>query len=157
MKKSLSVITCAALTLSLSACGGGGGDPSAAFDPSADAQTLLETSGVFGETLEAIDQATACALYGIDEATVTSSAVYVSPGTTAEELAIFAFSSSEDAETATTALGYRVEDRKEELEDYLPDELPKLDKAVVETRGASVLLVIAADYGPVESFLEVRS
>lgn len=148
MKRFLCLL-CAALCLSLAACGGG---KNAAFDPEADAKTLLETSGVFGDALTQIDQSTACALYGMDEDSVTASAVYGSTSS-AEELAIFTFSDETAAQAAGELLGYRVEDRREELENYLPNELSKLDKAVIEIRGKSALLVIAADYGPVEAFL----
>jgi len=149
MKKVLSVILSGALALFLTACGGG----ESAFDPAADAKALLETDGVFSEALTEIDRATACALYGIDEGTVTGSAVYGATGC-AEELAIFTLSDETAAQTAAKQLGYRVEDRKDELENYMPAELPKLDKAVVETRGTSVLLVIAADYSGVDAFLK---
>ena len=90
---------------------------------------------------------------GIDENTVTDCAVYGST-TSAEELAILAFSSNEEAKTAQTLLQYRIEDRTDELRDYLPDELPKLEKAIIELRESSILFVIAADYGPVEDFLK---
>lgn len=149
MKKFLCVFISAVLALSLTACGSG----EKAFDPAADAKALLETAGVFSETLTEIDRSTACALYGIDENTVTGSAIYGATGS-AEELAIFTLSDETAAQTAAKQLGYRVEDRKEELTDYMPAELPKLDKAVVETRGNSVLLVIAADYAGVDELLK---
>lgn len=151
MKKFLCVLLSAVLCLSLTSCGG---ENKSEFDPAADAQALLETDGVFSEALEEIDQATACALYGIDENTVTSCAVYGSTGATAEELAIFVLKDADAADAALTALGYRVEDRREELENYLPAEMDKLKSPVTEKRGCSVLLVIAADYGPVNEFLE---
>ena len=137
------------LYLFLSACGG----KTAEFSPAKDAAALLNAEGAFATALTQIDQATACALYGIDEAAVTASAVYASPSS-AEELAVFSLNSDEAANAAQTALGYRVEDRMEELEDYMPGEMEKLKSAVVEKRGNSVLLVIAADYGPVNDFLE---
>lgn len=149
MKKILPALLALSLCLTAAACGGGKKD----FDPSADAKTLLETEGVFEDALLEIDQATACALYGIDPSTVTGSAVYGSTST-AEELAVFTLSDEKAAQTAAQMLSYRVEDRRDELENYLPKELPKLDKAVVETRGRSVLLVIASDYAPVNDFLE---
>lgn len=149
MKKFLSPLCAALLCLSLAACGG----KPAPFDPAKDAQTLLD-SGAFSEVLIPLDQEVACALYGIDQTTVAACAVYASPGATAEELALFTFSSQEEAQTALTLLGYRVEDRRDELENYLPNELPKLDKAVVQQRETSLLLVVAADYGPVEDFLK---
>lgn len=149
MKKILSGIVFAVLCLSLTACGG----KTAEFSPAKDAAELREAEGAFTTALTQIDQATACALYGIDEATVTASAVYASPSS-AEELAIFTLDSDEAAQAAQTALDYRVEDRLEELEDYMPEEMDKLKDAVIEKRGSSVLLVIASDYGPVSEFLE---
>lgn len=149
MKKFLFLLSAVSLCLSLAACGGKTVSP---FDPEKDAKTLLETPGIFGETLTEIEQSTACALYGIDEDTVTASAVYAALSS-AEELAIFTFSDEDAAQAAAVLLGYRVEDRRDELENYLPGELPKLDKAVIEVRENSALLVVAADYGPVDTFL----
>ena len=88
MKKILSGIVFAVLCLSLTACGG----KTAEFSPAQDAAELREADGAFTTALTQIDQATACALYGIDEATVTASAVYASPSS-AEELAIFTLDS----------------------------------------------------------------
>lgn len=150
MKKFLCVFCSAALCLSLAACGS---EEKAVFDP-ADAQALLSAEGAFTEALEEIDRDTACALYGIDETTVTSCAVYGSTGATAEELAIFVLTDETAADAARTALSYRVEDRREELADYLPNETTKLDNAILEQRGATVLLVVAADYAPINTYLE---
>ena len=153
MKKIRFGILSLTLCLSLAACGGGK-EPSP-FDPAADAQTLLAADGAFTADLTAVEEATACALYGIDPDTVTGCAVYMgNTGVSLEELAIFTFSDETAAQTAGELLGYRVEDRKDELKTYLPDELPKLDKAVVQVRSNSALLVIAADYGPVDAFLD---
>lgn len=150
MKKLLCALLGFALLLSLSACGGKE-EEVAPFSPN-DATALLE-SGAFSEVLESIDTDIACALYGIDETTVTEAAVYGSTGTTAEELAIFILTDDEAAQAALTALGYRVEDRKAAMASYLPGEVPKLEKAVLEQRGNSVLLVVASDYDPVNEFL----
>ncbi len=151
MKRFLSGLWAAALGLTLCACGGGKAPQP--FDPAADTQTLLSTTGLFSEALTGVDKPTACMLYGIDEDLVTDCAVYASTGATAEELAIFSLASEEDAQTVATALGYRVEDRIEGLRDYLPDEISKLENAVIKTQGASVLLVVAADYAGLADFL----
>lgn len=151
MKKFLSVFLSGILVLSLAACGE---KAPAAFDPARDAQALMGEAGIFVETLEAIDQATACALYGIDEATVTASAVYMANATSAEELAIFTLADEEAAQAAAKQLGYRVDDRIDELTGYLPAEVPKLETAVVETRGNSVLLLVCSDYDGAKKVLE---
>lgn len=156
MKKIRFGILSLTLCLSLAACGGG--KESSPFDPAADAQTLLAADGAFTADLTAVEEATACALYGIDPNTVTGCAVYTgNTGVSLEELAIFTLTDGEAAEAALTALEYRVEDQKESAADYagyLQNELPKLEGAVTRQRGNSVLLVIAADYGPVNDFLE---
>ena len=151
MKKLLCPLLSLTLLLSLAACGGKPEEEPAPFSPT-DAAALL-SSGAFSETLEAIDADVACALYGIDETTLTDAAVYGSTGTTAEELAILTLTDEEAAQAALTALGYRVEDRTAAMENYLPNEVPKLQNAVLEQRGNTVLLVVASDYSPVENFI----
>ena len=151
MKKLPALLLCAALVLTLSACGGKKADKP--FDPAADSQTLL-TSGCFSEELTEVPTEIACATYGIDPATVTSGACYGSTGATAEELAIFVLKDEAAAQTALKQLGYRVEDRTEDMKSYLPAEVPKLEKAVTASRGNSVLLAVASDYGPVEKLTE---
>lgn len=151
MKKFLSVFLSGLLVLSLTDCGE---KAPAAFSPASDAQELIYTSGLFAGELEAVDQSTACALYGIDETTVTDCAVYMANATSAQELAIFTLSDEEAAQTAAKQLGYRVEDQKEALADYLPGEISKLEGAIVETRGNSVLLLVCSDYDAAKAVLE---
>lgn len=142
----------AALALALCACGGGGGD-AVPFDPAAVSDSLLE-SGAFSERLEAIDQDVACLLYGIDASTVTGSAVYGSTGATAEEIAVFTLSSAEAAEAARDALETRIADQRAAYESYIPAEVPKLDAAILELRGSSVLMVVASDAAAAQAALE---
>lgn len=151
MKKFLSVFFSALLTVSLTACKQESSP--AAFSPDSDAQTLLD-SGAFTEALTQIDTEVACARYGIDPATVTGGAVYGSTGATAEELAIFTFDTPDHAEDAKKAVGYWLEDQTEAMSTYLPLEVPKLEKGVLEVREGSLLLVVANDYAPVDGFLK---
>lgn len=152
VKKLLSAILSAALLLGLAACGE---KEPAAFDPAADAQTLL-SSGAFSDAASLFEITTdvACSLFGLDAATVESCAAYTSGSVTAEELFILAFSDEQQAEAFTTTLGYYLEDKTESLRDYLPDEVPKLSGAILERRKNSVLFAVAADYAPIKAFLE---
>ena len=158
MKRIRFVLASLLLVSLLCACGGQAAKEPAPFAPAADAQTLLETEGVFAGDLVEVDQATACSLYGIDEDTVESCKVYMgNTGVSLEELAIFALKDEAGAESALKALGYRLEDQAEAAAgyaDYLKDELPKLEGARTVRRGNTVLLIVAADYGPVETFLK---
>ena len=132
----------ALLCLALTACGGGGAVGQTPYDPETAAQALLD-SGAFSDALDTVDQDTAAALYGIDADTITGSAVYTSLSAGAEEIAVLVLT-DEDA-AALDGLEARVADQKAVLESYQPDEVSKLDSAIVEQRGNSVLLAVAAD------------
>ena len=136
------LIPVAALCLLLSACGSSGPKP---FDPASAAQTLQD-SGAFSEPLEPIDQDLACGtLYDIDAETVTGCAVYTTPTAGAEEIAVFALTDETAADAAMEALRQRLTDQTDALKSYQPDEVSKLDNAILEQRGASVLLAVAAN------------
>ena len=131
----------ALLCLALTACGGGGAVGQTPYDPETAAQALLD-SGAFSDALDTVDQDTAAALYGIDADTITGSAVYTSLSAGAEEIAVLVLT---DEDAALDGLEARVADQKAVLESYQPDEVSKLDSAIVEQRGNSVLLAVAAD------------
>lgn len=134
-----------ALCLALAACGGGGGEESkAGVDPAATAQALLD-SGAFEGALDTVDTEVACRLYGIDYADVTDGIVYGSLSSGAEEIAIFRFQSTDAAEAALAGLEQRVEDQRAALKDYMPEEVAKLDGAIITRLGDSAILVVAAD------------
>lgn len=150
MRKSCAAM--AALFLLLAGCAGAPTGGAAEFVPAATAQALLD-SAAFSETLEALDADLITGVYGLT-AEPKEAAVYTSTGATAEEVVVLTFEKTEDADAALTALTKRVADQREACDGYLPLELPKLDGAVVKQAGASVLLVVAADYDAVTAALD---
>ena len=132
-----------ALCLTLTACGGGGG-AQAEFDPDAAAQALLD-SGAFDDTLDTVDASVAAALYGVDEGDITDCAVYTSLSAGAEEIAVLVMADADSAAAALEGLEKRVADQRAALESYQPDQVAKLDAAILEQRGSSVLLAVCAD------------
>ena len=148
MKTMLMRLIPAALTLclTLTACGGDSGDSQAAgaFDPATAAQALLD-SGAFTDTLEAVDAEVAATLYGVDAADITDCSVYTSLSAGAEEIAVLVMADETSATAAMDGLEKRVADQKAALESYQPDEVAKLDSAILEQRGSSVLLAVCAD------------
>lgn len=150
MKKFLSVCLLATLLLFLCACGGE--ETVKADFTLSDAQTLLDSSA-FSEHLEEIDLDIACYLYDLDPAQISEAAVYGSTGATAEELAVILFTDADAAQAAQAHFTTRIADRTRSMADYLPSEVSKLEQAVLEVRGATLLFVVANDYAPVDELV----
>ena len=113
-------------------------------------QTLLE-SDVFSEPLEPLDTELIWMLYGLDMSglepeQLTSAAAHRSSGATCEELALLTFTDESAAKTALNTLDLYVTAQILSNKDYRPGEVSKLENAVLEQRGGSVLLLVAADY-----------
>lgn len=151
MRQWKTALVCGLLCGALCACGGGAGEP---FDPETAAQALLETPGVFTETLERLDQDVMLGEYGWEDQDPAEAVCYYSPGGTAEEVTVAAFESEDAAAAFEEAARAHIQDKTEENRDYRPAELPKLDKAVVERRGGTVLVLVCADYDAARSALD---
>lgn len=141
-----------ALGLSLTACGGGEAETQQSYDPEVATQALLD-SGAFSEQLESIDAGMAQNYFGLDAAP-EEAAVYGSTGATAETAAVLVFDSEETASAAADNLEVWIEDQKAACEGYLPAEIPKLDGAILDQAGNSVVLVVAGDYDKAQAALD---
>ena len=145
-----------ALTLALTACGGGAGDS----DRYEAAQTAaMAEAGAFSEELEEVDADTAFALYrlagaGLSREDLKECAVLRSAGATCEEVAVLVFTSADKAKTAESALKDYIQSQIDSNTDYRPDEIPKLEEALVDRRGESVLLVVASDLDAAKQAVE---
>lgn len=141
-----------ALCLTLTACGSKD-TGSTGYDPAATAQALLD-SGAFTDTLEEVDKDTAAMLYGVEADTITDCACYTSLSAGAEEIAVLTMADADSAKAAMDGLKARVADQKAVLESYQPDEVSKLDKAILTQSGSTVVLVVAADADKAQSTLD---
>lgn len=140
MKKLLPVIL--ALCLALSACGA---KESKAYDPSGATQALIN-SGAFSLELTELDAALLYDFsgYGLDAGKLTDSKAYTASGF-AEQVSVTVWKSAEDAKAAVDAFGTYIQDMKDTYESYAPLEVGKLDNAIVNQQGNSVLVVVPAD------------
>ena len=130
------------------AAGTGTVKQTANLDAQTTAQAFLD-AGAFSETLEELDLAVAYRLYALEEYGVAQedildSAIYLSAGATAEEVSVLVLKDEDTAALVADALKAHVEAQKEAYQDYLPEEVPKLDDAILTTHGSSVLLVVPA-------------
>ena len=153
MKKLLTVTLALALALGLTACGKEQNDAPPLYSTShVDA---MVKAGAFSEELEELDADTAFALYGLADAglereDLKDCAVLRSAGATCEEGAVLVFTGADKAETAEGALKDYIQGQIEANEDYRPAEIPKLEEALVDRRGETLLLAVANDLDAVK-------
>jgi len=140
--KKIIVALCVVFCLLLAGCGSK--DEVRPFE-TADVEKILGT-GIFSDELEAVDMELACELYGIKPEDVAECVAYLSTGATAEELVLFIMSEESDTEQVKEACGRRVEEQIFGFKSYKPSEVPKLENAICEVRGNTVLMLVANDW-----------
>lgn len=143
MKKMLCGVVCCLLMLT--ACAKDSG--STPFDPSETTRALLD-SGAFSETLEELDYEIAAMLFGLsgDAGQYEGTMLYYSTGATSETVAVVCARETDQTAAVEKTLNGWVESQIEAVRNYQPDEVEKLEHAIVETRGNTVLLAVAADW-----------
>jgi len=144
MKKVIcGLLVCASL-LSLWGCGGKEPEKEASFPVEQTAQTLLE-SGALSEELEELDPTLLFPLSG-DAENYAGSVLYYSTGATMETVDVISVADSALLAETEKVLTTWVEDQIQTEREYRPAEVEKLEHAILETRGSTVLLVVAADW-----------
>lgn len=102
--------------------------------------------GDFKDNLAAVDTTLALTrVYDLDAGQVEASAFYTNSNATAEEIAVIKTVSADYVDTVKTAYEDRIASQKEACRDYLPDEMTKLDAAVIYTNGNYVVLCVSND------------
>ncbi len=155
MKKLMMLALAAAVGMFvLAGCGGGKDTKSYTTD----LVSAMAEAGAFSESLEELDGDTAFALYklegyGLTREDLTDCAVLRSAGATCEEGAVLVLSDSDQAAKALEAMQAYVQAQISANESYRPAEIPKLEGAIVEQRGSSVLLVVANDLDAAKSVI----
>ena len=146
MKKLLTAALVLVMVLSAAACGGKKNGAPPLYGTS-DVSTIAE-AGAFSEELEELDADTAFALYrladyGLTQDDLKECAVLRSSGATCEEGAVLVFTGADKAKTAKEALENYVQSQIEANTEYRPAEIPKLEAALGDVRGETLLLVVA--------------
>ena len=125
-----------------------------AFDPEAATQAVLD-SGAFSVELTELDAALLYDFsgYGLDSSTLTASKAYSASGF-AEQVSVTVWKDEAAAQAAVDMFKTYLEDMAATYKDYAPAEVPKLENAVLEQRGSSVLLAVANDAGAAKTAVD---
>lgn len=109
-------------------------------------QALLD-SGAYSEQLEELDLDIAVMMFWLngDVTEYEGSKVFYSTGATSEIAAVISIRDESKVPEVEQALKTWVESQIEAEKDYRPAEVPKLENAIIEARGFTVLLAVAND------------
>ena len=156
-KRFLAVVLAAAaiMTAGLTACG----DSSSSGSDSAASQSAKDSSRSAAEVADALkngvefkdslnepDKNIIEKLYGLSEDMYKEGKLYIgSGGATAEEIACFTANDADGAAKIKEAYEKRVEDLKKTFENYVPEEMDKLNDPVIVTKGNSVYMCLSND------------
>lgn len=108
----------------------------------------------FKDTLKEIDPRLMEILYGINPNDVQNAVIYMGGGATAEEISIFEVKSEKEAEKIAGMMNTRVENKKHDFENYIPQEMPKLEKPLIMKSDKLVALCISDDNKSAEKILK---
>lgn len=139
------ILTVAVLTVivSLSACSGGKSGKTPATQDIA--QKLMQTC-TYDELIELKDDVLYNQYDKLDKSIVKEISVYVcSSGATVDEICVVRVNSASDVAAAKQAIDSRLKDLHDKFVDYVPAEIPKLDKAVTVTNGDYIMMTAASD------------
>lgn len=142
MKKGFLLFVSVVLLLSLCACGGK--EAAKEMEPAALAESLLK-GNVFSVSLDELPASKAASFYELNASDVAEALLYHAAGTSKEQIVILKAVDETAAGNMVASLKELVARWIEADRDYAPQEVPKLEKAVLRQSGPWVVLVIAND------------
>ena len=114
------------------------------LDPQTAAKTLSDAC-TGDSPLSKLDLDAALTLYGLTSEEVADGGVYIGNSGTVDEVSVWKAVSESAANTIEARIRDRIETQKDVYADYRPDEIPKLNTAVVVRRGQFVILFVDDD------------
>ena len=138
MRKALTVIAVVAAAMMIVACGGKKAD----FDLAALGNDL-NSKITYQDSLMEMDVDTAGMFLNLSDISVTKAAIYEGSGGTAEEIVVLECATDDDAKKAEQVLKMRVDEQIESFTDYVPEELTKLNDAVIKVSGKYAVLSVS--------------
>ena len=142
MRKNVLLILVLSLLFSLAACGGK--EAKRDLDPAALSGDLLK-SNVFSASLEELPASKVSAFYELDADTVEEAVLYHASGVSKEQIVILKLRDETAAGNTVSELKGLITQWLEADKAYAPQEVPKLEKAVLRQSGVWVVLVISND------------
>lgn len=113
----------------------------------------LISSQIFEDDLNSIDRESIIKKYDFDSQKIKNINSYVGTGATAEEILIIELFDKNDIEEIEKIIETKIEERKENFQNYLPEEVFKLENYYLESKGNYIILCISNDYDKAEEII----
>lgn len=152
MKRTASVLFILFILLTFYACTAKAEKPKD-IDIRALADAMIDGLEYSGE-LEECPADVAYSYYTLDQEDCSEIVLFRAGNAVADELAIFKTADNTSIKKIEEAIKERVEYLHDGFSDYRPEEVPKINKAFVETSGNTVILCICSSYDRAESVYE---
>ena len=149
MKKTISVIICTLLCLlSLSGCG-------SVKELDIDtASTQLMSAGIFDEDLTEVSNSVTEKRLALDAKNIEVCRSYAGTKAVVDEIVMIKAVSDEAAENVKASFDKHIQSQKNSYASYRPDEVPKLEDAVVMTSGSYAVMVVSKDASQAEKIVK---
>ena len=122
-------------------------------DAKALADSLLSEIS-YTDQLSAVDLDTAKMFLNFADVEINEAYIYESSGATAEEIVVLVCKDSDSAAKAKSAFEQRVSEQTENFTDYVPEEVPKLNDAVIITSREYAILSVSGDSSKAKDIIE---
>ncbi len=152
MKKLLPLLL-ALCCLLLCACASTPKEKEPVPEPEALVAELL-ASGAFTEEMTVADDDVGRFLYALEDLDAPGLRFCFSSGAVAEEIAVLPCADGENAQTARSECSSRLDNLVKLFTEYKPDEVPKLEKAMILQRDNTVVFCVAADAAKAKAVLD---
>ena len=102
----------------------------------------------FRDELDTVGESAVKRLYDMPENAFA--VVYIGSGATAEEVAVFEFEDADSSQAFIESAKKHIDEQIESYENYVPEEVPVLESAIVESYGRYVVVCVTDDPGASE-------
>ncbi len=119
--------------------------PTKQVPPVSDLAAQLYEAGTFSTEISLVNNTVALQVYGLDGSLVEDGAFYFSSGASADELALVKAVDADAAKAIQASFENRVLFQADTYADYMPEEVPKLEDALIQRNGVYVLLCVSED------------
>jgi len=151
VKRSVSLALALLVLMSMAACAA---PESGSYDVPALVQSILRQVN-FADELSGMGEASVLYFPDLPENTMVE--MYRGSGYFADELALITLPSQKDVKTAEASVQTHISQVRNQFANYIPEELGKIDKAVVWSHGNCVLVCITDDHASVKLILDHAS